>query len=85
MSGDDQVWAKIETYENGQYHCLDCGYLSINKRSMYEHVESKHVVSEGHVCPLDTCGKVCRTKNALRSHMVRIHGTSKIPRGGQIY
>ena len=42
---------------------------------------AKHVVSEGHVCPLETCGKVCRTKNALRSHMVRIHGTSKIPRG----
>jgi len=71
---DDLVWSKIASHPDGSYQCLDCTHLNRNKRAMFEHVESKHVQSDGYTCPV--CGKNCRSLNALRSHTVRYHGSS---------
>jgi len=68
------VWSKILCLPDGSYQCQECTHLNRNKRAMFEHVESKHVQSEGYNCPV--CAKNCRSLNALRSHTVRYHGSS---------
>jgi len=70
----DLVWSKIESLPDGSYQCQECPHLNRNKRAMFEHVESKHVQSDGYHCPV--CEKSCRSLNALRSHTVRYHGSS---------
>jgi len=73
----DAIWSKISTLPEGQFACLDCSHTSRNKRAMYEHVESKHTKSNGypcHLCP----NRICPTLNALRSHSVRHHGSSRV-------
>jgi len=71
---DDLVWSKIVSLPDGSHQCQDCPHLNRNKRAMFEHVESKHVQSDGYNCPV--CEKNCRSLNALRSHTVRYHGSS---------
>lgn len=70
----DLVWSKIESLPDGSFQCQECPHLNRNKRAMFEHVESKHVQSDGYNCPV--CEKNCRSLNALRSHTVRYHGSS---------
>ena len=59
--------------EAGLWQCSECSYQSNKKSNVYEHVESKHVMHGGYVCPV--CEKVCRSKNALRSHHHSNHMT----------
>jgi len=53
------------------WRCLDCDYSTRNRRTLFEHVESKHVYSAGYVCK--HCQKHCPSRNALRSHVSRYH------------
>ena len=53
------------------YVCLSCGYKARSRRTVFEHIESKHVHSAGYTCGV--CTKFCKTRNALRSHMARYH------------
>ena len=63
---------KETSVDRGAYwRCADCEYTSKDKRGMFEHIESKHVGSEGYSCQI--CQKHCPTKNAMRSHMSRYH------------
>lgn len=57
------------------WRCADCDYIVKDKRGMFEHVESKHVGSQGYTCM--HCGKHCPSKNALRSHVSRNHPVPK--------
>jgi len=62
--------------ENGVvWRCADCGHQTKFRTSLFEHVESKHVESSGYICQF--CLKLCRTRNALRSHINRQHNSSK--------
>merc|ERR1712038_2052798 len=56
------------------WRCADCDYTVKDKRGMFEHVESKHVGSQGYACLY--CGKHCPSNNALRSHVSRNHPKS---------
>jgi len=55
----------------GTWQCSDCQYSTKKSSNLYEHIEAKHVQSDGHTCPI--CLKFCATKNALRNHNVRYH------------
>jgi len=45
------------------YVCLSCGYKARSRRTVFEHIESKHVQSAGYTCGV--CSKFCKTRNAL--------------------
>eukprot|EP00092_Neocalanus_flemingeri_P094647 GFUD01120357.1.p1 GENE.GFUD01120357.1~~GFUD01120357.1.p1 ORF type:complete len:355 (-),score=56.78 GFUD01120357.1:16-1080(-) len=65
-----------DTTANGVvWRCADCGHQTKFRTSLFEHVESKHVESAGYICQY--CLKLCRTRNALRSHINRQHNSSK--------
>ena len=53
------------------WKCTDCDYHTKGRRGLYEHIESKHVGSQGYSCHY--CQKFCPSRNALRSHMSRHH------------
>ena len=53
------------------WRCLDCGHISRSKTDVAKHVEAKHIESEGFSCYY--CGKFCPSKNALQSHISRMH------------
>ena len=53
------------------WKCTDCEYHTKGRRGLFEHIESKHVGSEGYTCHY--CQKFCPSRNALRSHMARHH------------
>jgi len=73
---NDTVWSLITSLPEGIFACSVCTHTSRNKRAMYEHVESKHTKSPGYPCTLCP-GRVCPSLNALRSHSVRHHGSSR--------
>ena len=63
-----------ENTENGViWRCADCDHQTKFRTSLFEHVESKHIDSSGYICQY--CLKLCRTRNALRSHIHRQHNT----------
>ena len=60
------------TEEGGSlWRCQVCDYVTKQKGALFEHVESKHTLSDGYNCHV--CGKFCPTRNALRSHVSRQH------------
>ncbi|XP_040564413.1 uncharacterized protein [Lepeophtheirus salmonis] len=51
-----------------EYECVICGKrLGVQVTNARNHVEAKHISSEGHSC--DFCGKIYKTKNTLASHV----------------
>ena len=66
------------------WRCLACPYSTKHKAVLYQHVESKHTVSQGYSCPY--CCKFCPSRNALRCHVSRQHNSAKknvFPHQGQ--
>ena len=58
--------------ENKTWVCADCGYAQYNKRSVTEHVESKHLeFGQDYVCGV--CSKALKTRKALRRHTENYH------------
>ena len=55
--------------EAGDWCCASCDYSSKSSSSVREHVESRHVSSQGFPCL--TCAHVCPTRKALKMHMFR--------------
>ena len=53
------------------WRCIECGYSRKNKVRVANHIEAKHIDSEGFNC--DLCGKFCSTSNALQIHISRNH------------
>ena len=73
---NDAVWSLISSLAEGIFACSVCSHTSRNRRAMYEHVEAKHTKSPGYPCTLCP-GRVRPSLNALRSHTVRHHGSSR--------
>merc|ERR1719220_2668024 len=69
-----KMWKETTADRGLIWRCADCDYTVKDKRGMFEHVESKHVGSQGYTCLY--CGKHCPSKNALRSHVSRNHPKS---------
>merc|ERR1712211_158403 len=69
-----KMWKETTADRGLIWRCADCDYTAKLKRGMFEHVESKHVGSQGYTCVY--CGKHCPSKNALRSHVSRNHPKS---------
>jgi len=67
----EDMEAMIQRDETGLYHCLQCGYSSSMRRTIFEHVESKHMLGAGYNCQV--CHKFCKSRNALRTHKARYH------------
>jgi len=67
----EEKMLRVQTEAGALWTCHDCGHTSKFRTSMFEHVESKHVGSAGYTCQY--CQKICRTRNALRSHLNRQH------------
>lgn len=53
------------------WQCRDCMWTTKYKTRLWEHVEAKHVLSQGYNCPI--CSKFCPSKNAWHHHKSRYH------------
>jgi len=73
MEGDGNkgsaIEAKMWKNTSGLWQCLDCDHTCQQPTNMRNHIESKHVVTNGYYC--HQCSKFCRTKNALSIHRTR--------------
>ena len=58
--------------KNGEvWQCLSCLWTTKYKTRLWEHVEAKHVTSQGYSCPF--CSKFCSSKNAWHQHKSKFH------------
>jgi len=73
MEGDGNkgsvIEAKMWKNMSGLWQCLECDHTCQQPTNMRNHIESKHVVTNGYYC--HQCSKFCRTKNALSIHRTR--------------
>ena len=53
------------------WQCMDCMWTTKYKTRLWEHIEAKHVTSQGYSCPI--CSKFCPSKNAWHHHKSRYH------------
>jgi len=53
------------------WQCITCLWETNHKTRMYEHVEAKHVQTNGYSCPF--CDKICQSRNALKCHRYKYH------------
>ena len=53
------------------WECVACGKTVTHKIDMSRHIESTHIEFPGVCCHL--CGKLSKTRNALRSHIATVH------------
>ena len=67
---DQAVLSQMTKLDSG-WHYLACGWETSHKTRLYEHVEAKHVQTNGYSCPI--CEKVCQSKNALKCHRYKYH------------
>ena len=54
----------------GKWQCGKCEYLC-SKINVQMHIEAKHVVSDGYICPY--CDQLLKNKIALKNHLARKH------------
>lgn len=60
-----------------KWHCSDCSYSSKYKTNVTQHVAVKHLQLDD-TAKCHYCGMECPTKNALRSHIWRLHKTTNL-------
>ena len=53
------------------FQCSVCEHSSKSRQTMENHVEAKHVETQGWHC--DICNKICPSKNAYKVHFSRHH------------
>ena len=53
------------------WECVACGKPGNHKSDMSRHIESTHIEHPGVCCHL--CGKLSKTRNALRAHIATVH------------
>ena len=68
---DELLASKMIRCETGEFMCLECPYTHKTRQRLKYQIESKHILSPGHVC--EFCQKVCPTKDALCLHRSRYH------------
>ena len=57
----------------GVWQCIPCGWQTKYKTRLYEHVEAKHIGTNGHSCPI--CGKFCASLKGLKLHKLKYHNS----------
>ena len=70
---DQAVLAQMQK-NGGAWQCLACGWEAKIKTRLYEHVEAKHVETNGYSCPI--CGKFCSSQKGLKNHKFKYHRNS---------
>ena len=71
---DDLIESMINKEGSGAsvlFICTQCNYSSKHKTNLKEHVESKHIQSQGFTCNL--CAKFCPNRKSLRNHIYSKH------------
>lgn len=71
---DTLVKSLMTKNAGGLWQCTQCNYSSKKSSHVQNHVEAKHVQTEGHYCPI--CSKFCATRNGLMIHKSRFHQQS---------
>jgi len=56
---------------SGLYGCSECDYTTKYRTTCLNHIESKHLPTNGFIC--NFCEKFCPTRNALKSHVSKKH------------
>ena len=56
--------------EMGKWNCTQCGYSSVIKADVINHIEAKHIESSVNC---DLCGITTKTRKALKMHKSRHH------------
>jgi len=67
---DQAVLAQMQK-NGGVWQCLTCGWEAKIKTRLFEHVEAKHVETNGYSCPI--CGKFCSSQKGLKNHKFKYH------------
>ena len=67
---NEAVQAHMLKIEGG-WQCVTCGWEAKNKMRMFEHVEARHVETDGYSCPI--CSKFCPTIKSLKNHKFTYH------------
>ena len=62
------------------WQCAQCHFSSKFRYTVKEHIET-HLDGFTHQCP--QCEKICKTRNALRAHVMRAHSTRQPPNPSQ--
>ena len=60
----------VKQYD-GSWGCSDCGFVIKYQATLTNHVEAKHLQSDGYSC--QHCNKFCPTRNALKCHIYQRH------------
>ena len=68
-AGEAAVWSQIGKLDDGSWTCLVCAYSTHHKTNMFQHVEARHVQTEGYHCLL--CQKFCPNSKSLKNHKSR--------------
>ena len=61
----------MENLGGGYWQCIECNYQSNNKANVKMHIDAKHVISHGEICP--HCHLHLKNKIALKNHLARKH------------
>ena len=67
----DTVESHMIRLDGGAYQCLDCGYQSNKKFNVKIHIEAKHNITSGYICP--RCPSVHKNRIALMNHTAKFH------------
>lgn len=57
--------------QDGVWQCHHCEYTTKARQGMVNHIESRHVESNGVACQF--CPRVCPTRHAMQMHVLRQH------------
>merc|ERR1712129_467580 len=60
------IKSRMQKLPNGMWSCTECGYETNYYTALTNHIESKHIETDGFVC--EFCQTFCPTRNALKSH-----------------
>ena len=69
------IRSKLFRNEDGSYGCSDCDYVTRYLSTCENHIESRHVATNGYQC--DQCETICPTRHALITHVGRKHRANK--------
>ena len=71
------LYCKVGEGAESGFQCSACEHFSRSRQNMENHVEAKHVQTEGWPCHL--CDKVCPSRNAYNVHFSRYHKAKNYP------
>ena len=65
----DRELNKLMKRDGTNYICLKCGKTSIHKNNLKNHIEAKHLITEGFNCQF--CNGWFKTQDSFRKHIRR--------------